>query len=152
MRRVLLSLAVAFVATFSAAGIAAAATADEEAAFINAYKTAFAAKDAAALSALLYPKGDPMAMDFYGQMMTAEMADGTLTGIELKALSADDVANAAAIQDMPSGKMQLLPKPYKKLVLTIDTKTDTTTSSSNSEVFVADVDGKIVISVPAPAK
>ena len=152
MRRVLLSLAVAFVATFSAAGIAAAATADEEAAFINAYKTPFAAKDAAALSALLYPKGDPMAMDFYGQMMTAEMADGTLTGIELKALSADDVANAAAIQDMPSGKMQLLPKPYKKLVLTIDTKTDTTTSSSNSEVFVADVDGKIVISVPAPAK
>jgi hypothetical protein len=152
MRRVLLSLAVAFAATFAAAGIAAAASADEEAAFINAYKTAFAAKDAAALSALLYPKGDPMAMDFYGQMMTAEMADGTLTGIELKDLSADDVANAAAIQDMPSGKMQLLPKPYKKLVLTIDTKTDTTTSSSNSEVFVADVNGKIVISVPAPAK
>ncbi|MEJ0012271.1 MAG: hypothetical protein WDM94_06485 [Bauldia sp.] len=152
MRRLVLSLAVAIGAMFSVAGIAAAATADQEAAFVAAYKTAFEAKDAAALQALLYSGGDPMAMDFYGQMMTAEMADGTLTSIELKDLSPDDVAAAATVQDMPSGKMQLLPKPYKKLVLKIDTKTADTTASSNSEVYVAEDGGKIVIAVPAPAK
>ena len=152
MRRLILSIAVALGATFSVAGIAAAATADQEAAFINAYKTAFEAKDAAALQALLYSGGDPMAMDFYGQMMTAEMTDGKLTSIELKDLSPEDVANAATVQDMPSGKMQLLPKPYKKLVLKIDTKTADTTASSNSEVFIAEDGGKIVIAVPAPAK
>jgi hypothetical protein len=152
MRRLLLSLAVAIGATFSVAGIAAAATAAQEAAFVSAYKAAFEAKDAAALQALLYSGGDPMAMDFYSQMMSAEMADGKLTSIELKDLTPEDVANAASIQDMPSGKMQLLPKPYKKLVLKIDTKTDTTTASSNSEVYIAEDGGKIVISVPAPAK
>lgn len=152
MRRLLLSLAVAVGATFSVAGVAAAATADQEAAFVAAYKTAFEAKDAAALQALLYSGGDPMAMDFYGQMMTSEMADGKLTSIELKALTPEDVANAATIQEMPSGKMQLLPKPFKKLVLKIDTKTADTTASSNSEVYVAEDGGKIVIAVPAPAK
>ncbi len=152
MRRLLLSFAVALSATFSMVGLAAAATADQEAAFVAAYKTAFEAKDAAALQALLYSGGDPMAMDFYGQMMTSEMADGTLTSIELKDLSPEDIANAATVQDMPSGKMQLLPKPYKKLVLKIDTKTADTTSSSNSEVYVAEDGGKIVIAVPSPAK
>jgi len=152
MRRALFSLAFVFAASFSVGGAASAATADQEAAFINAYKTAFAAKDAAALNALLYAQGDPTAIEFYGQMMTAEMADGTLTSIELKPLTPEDVTNAAQIQEMPAGKMQLLPKPYKKLVLKIDTKNATTTASSDSEVFVADVNGKIVISVPAPAK
>jgi hypothetical protein len=150
MKRVILSLA--FALATSLAGVAHAATADQEAAFVNAYKTAFEAKDAAALQALLYSGGDPMAAEFYGQMMTAEMADGKITSIELADLTADDVAAAAAIQDMPSGKMQLSPKPYKKLVIKIDTKTADTTSSSSSEVYVAEVDGKIVISVPAPAK
>jgi hypothetical protein len=93
-----------------------------------------------------------MALDFYGQMMTGEMADGTISSIELVDLTPDDVANAAMTQDMPNGKMKLTPKPYKKLVLKIDTKTADQTSSSTSEIFVADVDGKIVISVPAPAK
>jgi hypothetical protein len=152
MRRLLLSLAVAVSATFSLAGIAGAATAEQEAAFIDAYKAAFEAKDAAALQALLYSGGDAMAMEFYGQMMTAEMADGKLTSIELKDLSPEDEAAAATIQEMPSGKMQLSPKPYKKLVLKIDTKTADTTSSSNSEVYVAEDGGKIVIAVPAPAK
>ncbi len=152
MRRLFLSLAVAMTATFSVAGVAAAATAEQEAAFVSAYKTAFEAKDAAALQALLYSGGDPMAVEFYGQMMTAELADGKLTSIELKDLTPEDIAAAATIQDMPSGKMQLLPKPYKKLVLKVDTKTADTTASSNSEVYIAEDGGKLVISVPAPAK
>jgi hypothetical protein len=48
--------------------------------------------------------------------------------------------------------MQLSPKPYKKLVIKVDTKTSDQTSSSSSEVYVAEDGGKIVISVPAPAK
>jgi hypothetical protein len=152
MRRVILSLAAALAASFGASQLSVAATADQEAAFINAYKTAFAAKDAAGLQALLYTGGDPMAAEFYGQMMTAEMADGKITSIELKDLTPEDETNAAQIQDGPTGKVQLLPKPYKKLVLTIETKTDSNNSTSNSEVFVADFDGKIVISVPAPVK
>jgi hypothetical protein len=151
MRRLVLSLAVAIGATFGAAGLAAAASADQEAAFVAAYKSAFESKDAAALQALLYSKGDPMAMEFYGEMMTSEMADGKISSIDLVDLTPDDVAAASATQDMPSGKMKLLPKPYKKLVIKIDTKTDNQTSSSNSEVYVAEDGGKIVISVPAPA-
>ena len=152
MKRVLLSLAVVFTASFSFGTVAYAASAEQEAAFISAYKTAFESKDADALHALLYSGGDPMAVQFYSEMMTAEMTDGKLTSIELRDLTPADVANAAQVQDMPNGKMQLLPKPYKKLVLKIDTKTADTSASSNNEVFVADVDGKIVISVPAPAK
>ena len=148
MRRVFLSLAVALAASFALVGGAAAATADQEAAFVNAYKTAFAAKDAAALNGLLYGAGDPMALEFYGQMMTAEMQDGTISSIELQDLTPDDVANAATVQDMPNGKMKLSPKPYKKLVV----KVDSAGSSSNSEIFVAEDKGKLVIAVPAPAK
>jgi hypothetical protein len=143
---------VAISATFGAAGLAAAATADQEAAFVAAYKSAFESKDATALQALLYSKGDPMAMEFYGEMMTAEMADGKIASIALVDLTPDDVAAASAVQEMPSGKMQLLPKPYKKLVIKVDTKTADQNSSSNSEVYVAEDGGKLVISVPAPAK
>jgi hypothetical protein len=151
MRRLVLSLAVAIGTTLGLAGLAAAATAEQEAAFVAAYKSAFEAKDAAALQALLYPKGDPMAAEFYGGMMTAEMADGKISSIELVDLTPQDVAAASEIQEMPSGKMQLLPKPYKKLVIEIETKTADQTSSSSSEVYVAEDGGKIVIAVPAPA-
>lgn len=152
MRRVLLSVAAAVVASFTIAGASVAATPDQEAAFINAYKAAFASKDAAALSALLYSGGDPMALDFYGQMMTSEMQGGTISSIELQDLTPDDVANAAMVQDMPNGKMKLAPKPYKKLVVKIDTKTADSNGNSSSEIFIGEDKGKLVIAVPAPAK
>ena len=152
MKRVVLSLALALAAVFSVA-TAYAATADEETAFVTAYKTAFAAKDANGLQALLNTDGaDPMALQFYGQMMTAELADGTLTSIELQPLTAEDATTAPTLQDGPNGKFKLAPKPYKKLVLKVDTKNANGTSSSTSTVFVADVGGKIVICTPAPAK
>lgn len=152
MKRVLIALAISAAATLSIANVASAASAAEEKAFVDAYKSAFAAKDASALNALLYTGGDPMAVEFYGQMMTAEMADGKLVSAELKDLTPEDVTNASTPQDMPSGKMQLTPKPYKKLVLKVETKTADNNSSSTSEVFVAEDGGKIVIAVPAPAK
>lgn len=153
MRKALLSVVLTITLAFGA-GAAAAATAEQEQAFLDAYKTAFAAKDAGALKALLYTDGAiPMAVEFYGEMMVNEMADGTISSIELRDLTADDQTEAAQIIEMPDGgKAKLAPKPYKKLVIKIDTKTDETTSSSTSEAFVADVDGKIVISLPAPAE
>ena len=152
MKRLVLSAAIAIAATFTVA-TAYAGIGDEETAFISAYKTAFAAKDANGLQALLNTDGaDPMALQFYGQMMTAEMADGTLTSIELQDLTADDVTQATTPQDGPNGKFKLAPKPYKKLVLKIDSKSANGTSSSTSTVFVADVGGKVIICTPAPAK
>jgi hypothetical protein len=152
MKRLVLSVALALATAFSVA-TACAATADEEKAFVNAYKTAFAAKDANGLQALLYTDGaDPMALQFYGQMMTAELANGTLSSIELQDLTADEVTAAATPQDGPNGKFVLAPKPYKKLALKIDSKTADGMASSTSTVFVAEIGGKIVICTPGKAK
>lgn len=151
MKRTLISLAVAASLSLSLGGAALAASADAEKAFVDAYKAAFASKNADAFAALLAPGGDPMAVEFYTQMMTSEVQDGKLTSIELKELTPEDQTNAAAIQPGPSGNLQLSPKPYKKLVLHIETKTSDTNASSDSEVFVADVNGKVMISVPTPA-
>jgi hypothetical protein len=132
---------------------AAAASADQERAFVAAYQKAFDSKDAAAIEALLYTDGaDPMILQFYGGMLTSEMADGKLVSITLDSLTPEDVAKAGAVQDGPGGKVKLAPNPYKKLVLKIETKTPDMTSSSTSEVFVADVNGKILISVPIAVK
>jgi hypothetical protein len=150
MKRKIISLAMAASLSLTLCGGAFAASADAEKAFVDAYKAAFASKDPAAFSALLAPGGDPMAVEFYTQMMTSEVDDGTLTSIELKDLTPEDQANAAAIQPGPNGNLQLSPKPYKKLVLHVDTKTADTTASADSEAFVADVDGKVLISVPTP--
>jgi hypothetical protein len=152
MRRTILSLVLVMSASLSLGSAALAASADAEAAFIKAYQSAFDSKNADALSALLAPGGDPTAVQFYTQMMTSELQDGKLSSIALKDLTPEDVANAAQIQPGPNGNLQLLPKPYKKLVLHIDTKTADTTASSDSEIFVADVNGKVLISVPTPAK
>ena len=152
MKRLFLSVALAIATAFLVA-TAYAATADEEKTFLNAYKTAFAAKDADGLQALLYTDGaDPMALKFYGQMMTSELANGTLTSIELQDLTADEKTAAATPPDGPNGKFMLAPKPYKKLVLKIDSKSADGTSSSDSTVFVAEVNGKIVICTPGKGK
>jgi hypothetical protein len=129
------------------------AGAAEEAKFLDAYKAAFAAKDAKGLTALLYTEGaDPVALQFYSEMMTAELNDGAITSAELQPLSDTDAAEAAMVQDGPTGKVKLAPKPYKKLVVTIDAKDANGSSSSTNSVFVAEVDGKVVICTPAPAK
>ena len=51
-----------------------AASPAQEKAFVDAYRSAFEKNDANALHALLYSKGaDPMALDFYKMMLTAEL-------------------------------------------------------------------------------
>ena len=53
----------------------------------------------------------------------------------------------------PDGsKAQLSLKPTKKLKITVETKDANGSSSSSSENFVAEKDGKYVIPVPATVK
>ena len=150
MRLAPLVLAAALAAVILPAPVWAGAA--EEATFLDAYKTAFAAKDAKALAALLYTEGaDPVALQFYTEMMTAELKDGTVTSAELQPLSDTDAAEAAMVQDGPTGKVKLAPKPYKKLVVKIEAKDANGSSSSTDSVFVAEANGKVVICTPAPA-
>ena len=129
-----------------------AGVADEEAAFLGAYKAAFAAHDAKGLSDLLYTEGaDPVALQFYTEMMTAQIKDGTIVSAELQPLSDTDAAEAAMVQDGPTGKVKLAPKPYKKLVVKMESKDANGSSSSTDSVFVAELGGKLVICTPAPA-
>ena len=50
------------------------------------------------------------------------------------------------------GKFILKPKPYKKFFIKIQMKDANGESTTSSESFVAENDGKLVISTPAPAK
>jgi len=130
-----------------------AGSAEQEKAFTDKYKTAFEAKDTATLESFLYTQGaDPMAIEFYKMTQTAEAGE-KISKIELVALTPEDAAKAAAPQDSPSGGKVCLPlKPIKKLVISIETKSSEASSSSKSESFVAEKDGKFVIPVPGPCK
>ncbi len=121
--------------------------------FVDKYKAAFEKGDKATLESFLYTKGaNPMALEFYKMMMT-EGAGGKITKIELVDLTPEDVKKAGEVQTGPDGsKAQLSLKPTKKLKITIETKDGESSSTSSTENFVAEKDGKYVIPVPASAK
>lgn len=148
----LMQIGARLVAVIAFAGLSHAATVEQEKAFVDSYKQAYETQNADALKALLYSDGaDPMALEFYGQMMTADFG-GTITDIGLRDLTPDEVKQAAAAMDGPAGgKFVLMPKPYKKLVVKIHVKNDNGESTSSDESFVAEKDGKLVIATPAPA-
>jgi hypothetical protein len=63
------------------------------------------------------------------------------------------VKKAATPQDSPTGgKVCLILKPTKKLIVTIEKKDANGSSSSSTENFIAEKDGKFVIPVPGPCK
>lgn len=130
-----------------------ASSPEQEKEFTDKYKTAFEANDSATLESFLYTKGaDPTVLEFY-KMMIGQGAGGKISKIELVELSADDAKNAEKIQDGPGGiKLKLPFKPTKKLKITVETKDSNGSSSSTSESFVAEKDGKLVIPVPVAAK
>jgi (p)ppGpp synthase/HD superfamily hydrolase len=152
MKRFLASLTFA-AASLMAAVPAGAASAAQEQAFVASYKAAFEAQDAAALQAMLHAEGaHPMALEFYQMMMTAEFG-ATVTSIGLQDLTPEDMAKAEEVQPAPDGSnVVLMPKPYKKLVIKLATKTADMESTSESSAFVAEKDGKLGIAVPAPAE
>jgi hypothetical protein len=129
-----------------------AATPEQEKAFTDKYKAALEGKDTATLESFLYTQGsDPQALEFY-KMMQSGGAEGKISKIELVSLTPDDVKKATTPMDGPTGKVCLNLKPTKKLVIKVEKKDENGSSSSNSENFVAEKDGKLVIPVPGPCK
>ena len=146
MRRLL----TAFVAAVAAAP-SLAATPAQERAFVDTYRKAFEAKDAATLHSLLYTKGaDPKALGFYRMMTTVGMG-AKVASIALVDLTPEDRARANRAMPGVDGKMlRLSLEPVKKLVICVETKTADATSTGTNEVFVGEHDGKLWIPVPAP--
>ena len=129
-----------------------AATPAQEKAFTDKYKAALEGKDSATLEAFLYTQGsDPQALEFY-KMMQSGSAGEKIASIELVSLTPEDVKKATTPMDGPTGKVCLNLKPTKKLVIKVETKDASGSSSSSSENFVAEKDGKFVIPVPGPCK
>jgi hypothetical protein len=129
-----------------------AATPAQEKAFTDKYKAAMEGKDTATLESFLYTQGsDPQAVEFY-KMMQSGAAGEKITSIELVNLTPEDVKKATTPMDGPTGKVCLNLKPTKKLVINVEQKDANGSSSSSSENFVAEKDGKLVIPVPGPCK
>jgi hypothetical protein len=130
-----------------------AGTPAQEKAFTDKYKTAFEAKDTATLESFLYTQGaDPEILGFY-KMMQSSDAGGKISKIELVDLTPDDAKKAATSMDSPTGgKVCLTLKPTKKLIIATETKDESGSSTSKSENFIAEKDGKFVIPVPGPCK
>lgn len=143
----------AIAASFALSAAAIAATPQQEKAFTDAYRKAFEGRDARGLAALLYTKGaDPQILDLYKTMMTDGMG-GKITSITLEPLSDEDKARAAATRPGPGGNMLKLGMPAtRKLVIKMESKSASGTSTSSRSVFVGEHDGRIVIPVPVPAK
>jgi hypothetical protein len=130
----------------------AAATSAQEKAFTDKYKTAMEGKDTATLESFLYTQGsDPGALEFY-KMMQSGAAGEKITSIELVNLTPEDVKKATTPMEGPTGKVCLNLKPTKKLVIKVEKKDANGSSSSSSENFVAEKDGKYVIPVPGRCK
>ena len=130
-----------------------AGTPAQEKAFTDKYKTAFEAKDTTTLESFLYTQGaDPEILGFYKMMQSGD-AGGKISKIELVELTAEDVKKAATPMDSPAGgKVCLTLKPTKKLIIATETKDGSGSSTSKSENFIAEKDGKFVIPVPGPCK
>jgi hypothetical protein len=130
-----------------------AGTPAQEKAFTDKYKTAFEAKDTTTLESFLYTQGaDPEILGFY-KMMQSSDAGGKISKIELVDLTPEDAKKAATQMDSPTGgKVCLTLKPTKKLIIATESKDASSSSTSKSENFIAEKDGKFVIPVPGPCK
>jgi hypothetical protein len=145
-------LAALFVTPFLGNLVAGTPAQDKE--FVDKYKAAYEKGDKAALEAFLYTKdANPMALEFYKMMVIEGAGTAKITKIELVDLTPEDVKKAAEVQTGPDGSKAKLPlTPTKKLKIGIETKDANGSSTSSTENFVAEKDGKYVIPVPAAAK
>ena len=141
-----------FTLCFSATALPAG-TPEQEKAFTDKYKAAYEGKDMATLHSFLYPENaNPMALGFYKMMMESG-AGQKISKIDLVDLTPKEVKEAAAVQDGPGGIKTRLPlTPTKKLKVVVETNEGDNKSSSTSENFIAEKDGKFVIPVPVTAK
>jgi hypothetical protein len=131
-----------------------AGTPADEKAFVEKYKAAFEKGDKATLESFLYTKdANPMALEFYKMMQSEGAGSAKISKIELVDLTPDEVKKASEVQTGPDGSKAQLPlKATKKLKISVETKDANGSSSSSTENFVAEKDGKYVIPVPATVK
>jgi hypothetical protein len=122
--------------------------------FVDKYKAAYEKGDKAALESFLYTKdANPMALEFYKMMQAEGAGTAKISKIELVDLTPEDVKKASEVQTGPDGSKAKLPlTPTKKLKISIETKDANGSSTSSTENFVAEKDGKYVIPVPAVMK
>ena len=122
--------------------------------FVDKYKAAFEKGDKAALESFLYIKdANPMALEFYKMMQSEGAGTAKISKIELVDLTPEDVKKASEPMTGPDGSKAQLPlKPTKKLKISVETKDANGSSTSSSENFIAEKDGKYVIPVPAMVK
>ena len=93
-----------------------------------------------------------MALEFYKMMQTSD-AGQKISKIELVPISREDAKKADEVMEGPDKVKTKLPlKPIKTLKITIESKSADGSSSSSSESFIAESDGKLVIPVPAGVK
>ena len=147
----LLSLVCALLVTITLSVFAG--TSPQEKAFIDKYKTALEGKDTAALELFFYTQGaDPAILGFYKMMQSGEAGE-KIANIELVDLTPEDAKKAATPMDSPTGgKVCLTLKPTKKLIIKVEKKDANGSSTSTSENFIAEKNGKFVIPVPGPCK
>jgi hypothetical protein len=145
-------LAALFLAPLGSALVAGTPAQDKE--FVDKYKAAYEKGDKAALESFLYTKdANPMALEFYKMMQSEGAGTAKIAKIELVALTPEDAKKASEVQTGPDGSKAKLPlTPTKKLKISIETKDSNGSSSSSTENFVAEKDGKYVIPVPATVK
>ena len=131
-----------------------AGTAAQDKEFVDKYKAAYEKGDKAALAAFLYTKdANPMALEFYKMMQAEGAGTAKISKIELVELTPEDVKKASEVQTGPDGSKAKLPlTPTKKLKISIETKDANGSSTSSTENFIAENDGKYVIPVPAVVK
>ena len=152
MKHLIAALAVFLGISVSLPCVASAAT-ESEKSFTDRYKKALEAKDEATLKSFLYTKGaDPMALEFFTMMVTADMGQ-TVESVELRNLTPEETKKASAEMPSPTGGMSKLPlTPTKKLVVKTKMADANGSGTSSSETFIAESDGKFVIPVPVAVK
>src|SRR5438445_7629649 len=118
-----------------------AGTTEQEKALTDKYKKAFEGKDTATLESFLYTQGaDPEIVGFYKMMQSGEAGE-KISSIELVNLTPEDVKKATTPMDSPTGgKVCLTLKPTKNLIIKVEKKDATGSSTSSSENFVAEND------------
>lgn len=130
-----------------------ASTPEQEKAFVDGYRKALEAGDAKALNAFLSTDGaEAETVEFFKMMQTPEPG-AKVVSIELVKPTAEEEVKLNAPMMMPDGKTYKMPvKPFKQLVIKLETKSENGSSSSTSKSPVAEKNGKLVIPVPVLAK
>jgi hypothetical protein len=130
-----------------------ASTPEQEKAFIDSYRKALEAGDVKALNAFLSTDGaEAETIEFFKMMQTPDPG-AKVVSIELVKPTAEEEAKFNQPMTMPDGKSYKMPvKPFKQLVVKLETKSENGSSSSTSRSPVAEKGGKLVIPVPVLAK